>query len=80
MNNPTLDDWRAQEGDRTRYSFAAPRAERCTAIHRAAMHDIFGDPCDYIARCGKKIGHIGRHECSDRGAVTLKWETPQEES
>ena len=72
MSEPTLSDWREQEGDRVRYAFAAPEAERCTAVHRPGR-DIFGQATDYIARCGKPAGHSGDHACSDMQAATVKW-------
>ena len=70
----TLDDWRAQEGDRDRYPFAAPEEGRCEAV-RQPGRDIFGQADDTIYRCGKQRGHDAtgdRHACSDNG-VTLKW-------
>jgi len=71
-----LDEWREQERERerTRYPFAAPEAERCEAVRRAAGNPFDKSDWTILYRCGKRKGHEGRHDCADEG-WSMKWAT-----
>ena len=69
--SPQLEEWRHQTDGR-HFAFAVPDDIRCTAT-RQPGRDVLNQFSDVIYRCGKATGHDGQHECSDEGAVTLKW-------
>lgn len=70
-----IDKWRQQEQEigRTRYPFAADDDTRCEAVREAAAFPFGKDGQTTLYRCGKRIGHDRRHECSDEGAWSVKW-------